>query len=145
MAEQLNLIEKLNGDQKFSTFAKAINDAGLADILEGNDPFTLLAPTNEAFKKVPETTMNNLSKTENKSKLRQLLSYHIISGRMLSEDLAKLTTTKTLQGGEVKIDATNGIKIDDSKLQARNIKATNGLIHALDTVLAPARAAKMSN
>lgn len=144
MSEQLNLIEKLQSDQKFSTFAKAVSDAGLADTLKSHGPFTILAPTNEAFKKVPETTMPELSKPENKSKLAELLNYHIISGKLMSDELAKLSTAKTLQGREVKIDASNGIKIDDSKLQARNIKAANGVIHAIDTVLAPAAAAKMS-
>lgn len=144
MSEQLNLIEKLQGDQKFSTFTKAITDAGLSDILKGDGPFTILAPTDEAFKKVPETTMANLAKPENKTRFAELLNYHIIEGKILSEDIAKLATVKTLQGREVKIDAKNGIKIDDAKLQARNIKAVNGVIHAIDTVLAPAIAAKMS-
>lgn len=144
MPEQLNLIEKLQSDQKFSIFAKAVNDAGLSDILKSDGPFTILAPTNEAFKKVPETTMANLAKPENKSRFAELLNYHIIEGKIMSEEIAKLATAKTLQGQEVKIDAKNGIKIDDSKLQARNMKATNGVIHAIDTVLAPAVAAKMS-
>jgi uncharacterized surface protein with fasciclin (FAS1) repeats len=144
MSEQLNLIEKLQNDRKFSTFAKAIDDAGISDTLKGSGPFTILAPTNEAFNKVPGDTMISLEKPENKSKFAELLNYHIIPGKIMSDEIAKLTTAKTLQGREVKIDTTNGIKIDDSKLQARNIKATNGVIHAIDTVLAPAAAAKMS-
>jgi uncharacterized surface protein with fasciclin (FAS1) repeats len=144
MSEQLNLIEKLESDQKFSTFAKAVSDAGLSDTLKGTGPFTIFAPTDEAFKKVPEKTMIELGKPENKSGFAELLNYHIIPGKMMSDEIAKHTTAKTLQGREVKIDATNGIKIDDSKLQERDIKATNGVIHALDTVLAPAATAKMS-
>jgi len=144
MSEKLNLIEKLQSDQKFSTLTKAIDDAGLTDILKGSGPFTILAPTNEAFKKVPETTMLDLAKPENKSRFAELLNYHIIPGKMMSDEIAKLTTAKTLQGREVKIDTNDGIKIDDSKIQARNIKATNGVIHAIDTLLTPAAVAKMS-
>lgn len=144
MSEKLNLIEKLQSDQKFSTLTKAIDDAGLTDTLKGSGPFTILAPTNEAFKKVPETTMLDLAKPENKSRFAELLNYHIIPGKMMSDEIAKLTTAKTLQGREVKIDTNDGIKIDDSKIQARNIKATNGVIHAIDTLLTPAAVAKMS-
>lgn len=144
MSEKLNIIEKLQSDQKFSTFAKAITDAGLVETLGGTGPFTILAPTNEAFKKVPESTMINLAKPENQSRFAEFMNYHIISGKVTSEELAKLTSVKTLQGLEVKIDNDNGLKIDNSKMQARNIQANNGLIHALDTVLAPAVAAKMS-
>lgn len=144
MSERMNLVEKLQSDPKFSAFAKAIGDAGLEEALSGKGPFTILAPTNEAFGKVPDTTMADLVKPENRSSFAEVVNYHVISGQIMSKDIAKLMTAKTLQGQEVKIDASNGIRINDSFLQARNMMATNGVIHAIDTVLVAAAAAKMS-
>lgn len=144
MPDNYTLADVLQKDAKFSTLVKALSDAGLTDKLRETGPFTILAPTNEAFAKLPTELMTDLLKPENKSKFAGILSYHLIHGKVMSEDIAKLTTAKTLQGQEIKIDVTNGIKINGARLQARNFEASNGIIHAIDTVLAPAATATVS-
>jgi len=143
MSDTLNLVDSLMNNPKFSIFTKGVHDAGLVDLLNEPGPFTILTPTDEAFAKVPEGTMTDLGKPENKSSFAEVLKFHIIKGKIMSDEIAKLTTVKTIQGQEIKIDATNGIKINGAKLQARNLEATNGVIHAIDAVLAPAATAKM--
>jgi uncharacterized surface protein with fasciclin (FAS1) repeats len=144
MTDKLNLIDALKNDPKFSTLSKALTDAGLNETLSGAGPFTVLAPTNEAFAKISEDAMTDLRKPENKSKLADILKYHVIEGKVMSDDIAKLSTSKTIQGQEIKIDAADGIKINGSNLRARNMTATNGVFHAMDTVLMPAAAATQS-
>lgn len=141
MTDKLNLTDALQNDPKFSTLSKAIKDAGLVETLSAAGPFTVLAPTNEAFAKISEEAMTDLSKPENKSKLVEILKYHVIDGKVTSDDLGKLSTSKTLQGQEIKIDSTDGIKINGSNLRARNMNASNGMFHAIDAVLTPAAAA----
>jgi uncharacterized surface protein with fasciclin (FAS1) repeats len=144
MSDNYTLVDLLQKDAKFSTIAKAISDAGLTEKLREAGPFTLLAPTNDAFAKVSAETMTDLRKPENKSMFADILKYHVIHGKNMTTDITKLKTAKTLQGQEIKIDATDGIKINGARLQARNVEASNGIIHAIDTVLAPAAAAKVS-
>ncbi|HUF05537.1 MAG TPA: fasciclin domain-containing protein [Aridibacter sp.] len=141
MTDKLNLTDALQNDPKFSTLSKALEDAGLVETLSAAGPFTILAPTNEAFAKISEEAMTDLRKPENKSKFAEILKYHVIEGKVTSEDLAKLSTSKTIQGQEIKIDATDGIKINGSNLRARNMNASNGVFHAIDSVLTPAAAA----
>lgn len=141
MTDKLNLTDALQNDPKFSTLSKALKDADLVETLNADGPFTVLAPTNEAFAKISEEALTDLKKPENKSKLAEILKYHVIEGKVMSEDLAKLSTSKTIQGQEIKIDATDGIKINGSNMRARNMTASNGVFHAIDTVLTPAAAA----
>lgn len=144
MADFYTLADVLGRDAKFSTFTKAISDAGLTAKLRETGPFTILAPTNEAFSKVPVETLTDLQKPENKSKFVEILNYHILPGKIMSAEIGRLMVVKTLQGQEIKIDASNGIKINGARLQARNVDATNGVLHAIDTLLAPAATAKVS-
>ena len=144
MSDSYTLADVLQKDAKFSTLTKAISDAGLNDKLREAGPFTILAPTNAAFAKLPAETITDLIKPENKSMFAEILNYHIIHGKVMSADIAKLKTAKTIQGQEIKIDATDGIKINGARLQARNFEASNGIIHAIDTVLAPAATAKVA-
>jgi uncharacterized surface protein with fasciclin (FAS1) repeats len=144
MSDTYTLADVLQRDAKFSTLTKVIIEAGLTEKLRETGPFTIFAPTNEAFAKVPAETMADLLKPENKSMFADILKYHIIHGKVLTPEIAKLTTAKTIQGQEIKIDATNGIKINGARLQVRNFEASNGIIHAIDTVLAPAAAAKVN-
>lgn len=142
MFEKLNLVDTISKNAEFTTLAKAITAAGLADAFKAEGPFTVLAPTNDAFNKMPKEKLNDLMKPENKESLANLLKYHVIEGKIMSEEISKLKTAKTLQGQEIKIDTADGVKINGAKLQARNNVGTNGVVHAIDTVLVPATTAK---
>lgn len=142
MFDRLNLVDTLLKNAKFSIFAKAVMASGLVNILKVRGPFTILAPTNEAFMKFPQQTLTDLMMPENKEKLASWVEYHVIPGKIMSGDINNLTQAKTVQGQEVKIDSTPDIKINGAKLQDRNIEAMNGVIHAIDTVLVLASTAK---
>ena len=144
MFDKLNLADTILKNSKFSAFAKAVTAAGLVDTLKTRGPFTVLAPTDEAFNKFSRETMAELMKPENKESLAKLLNYHVIEGKIMSADIANLTTAKTVQGQEIKIEATDGIRINNAKLQPPNIEATNGVVHAIDTVLVLSNTAGVS-
>ncbi len=137
MSDNYTLAEVIKRDSKFSKFIEAINDADFMEKLRETGPFTVFAPTNNAFAKIPEEILSDLRKPENKEKFRGILSYHVILGKIMSQDIAKMKTAKTLQGQELKIYVNDGVKINDARLQARDVDATNGVIHSIDTVLAP--------
>lgn len=144
MSDHYTLADVLQRDAKFSIFVKAISDAGLNDKLRESGPFTIFAPTNTAFSKLPPEIMTDLLKPENKAKFVGILNFHIIDGKVTSAEIAKLKSAQTLQGQQIKFDTTDSIKINGARLQARNVEATNGLIHSIDTVLAPAATAKVA-
>ena len=144
MSEKLNIVETADKAGKFKTLIAAVTAAGLAETLNGAGPFTVFAPTDEAFTKVPTNTLTDLLKPENKEKLTAILTYHVVSGKVMSADAAKLTTAKTVNGQDLKIDATNGVKINDANVVTADVEASNGVIHIIDTVLMPAAAAKAS-
>jgi len=125
---------------QFTTLAKALQAAGLVETLKGAGKFTVFAPTDEAFAKLPAGTLEMLLKPENKEKLKAILLYHVVSGNVMAKDVAKLNgkDVKTLQGGTVKIDTSNGVKVNDSTVVKADVKASNGVIHVIDTVLIPA-------
>lgn len=122
----------------FTTLVATVQAAGLVDTLKSPGPFTVFAPTDDAFAKLPAGTVDNLLKPENKKQLQAVLTYHVLSGKVMSKDIAgkKLSPT-TVEGSPVDIDATNGVKIDGANVVAADIEATNGVIHVIDTVLLP--------
>ncbi len=124
---------------KFNTLAAALKAAGLVDTLKGPGPFTVFAPTDEAFKKLPAGTVENLLKPENKAQLVKLLTYHVVPGKVMSASLAgKKTDAKTVQGGTLAIDArSGGVSVDNAKVVTADIAADNGVIHVIDTVVMP--------
>lgn len=123
---------------KFSTLLAAVNAAGLADALSGEGPFTVFAPTDEAFGKIPSETIQSLLKPENKAKLANILKYHVVSGRVYSEGALEAGAAKTLQEGSLKISTESGeAKVNNAKLIKTDIDASNGVIHVIDTVLMP--------
>jgi len=142
MFEKLNLVGTLAKNPQYSILTKAITAAGLVEAFNGTGPYTVFAPTNEAFNNMPQETLTSLMKPENKENLANLLKLHVIEGKIMSEDISKLTSVKTLQGQEIKIDTTDGVKINGAKLKARNNEATNGVVHTIDTVLVLATPAK---
>jgi uncharacterized surface protein with fasciclin (FAS1) repeats len=120
----------------FTTLVAAVQAAGLVDTLKGAGPFTVFAPTDEAFAKLPAGTVESLLKDI--PKLTKILTYHVVSGKVLAADVVKLTSAKTVEGSEVKIDASNGVKINDSTVTTADVAADNGVIHIIDSVLLPA-------
>jgi len=131
-----NIIDTATNNGSFKTLVAAIEAAGLVDTLKGDGPFTVFAPTDAAFNKLPAGTVDALLKDI--PKLKKILTYHVVSGKVLAADVAKLKTAKTVEGSDVKIDASNGVKINDAKVATPDVAADNGVIHVIDTVLIPA-------
>ena len=120
----------------FKTLAKALTEAGLVDTLKGKGPFTVFAPTDEAFAKLPKGTVEALLK--DKKKLTAILTYHVIAGKVKAADAAKLTSAKTVNGQTIKIAAKDGVvMLNDAKVIQADIETTNGVIHVIDTVILP--------
>ncbi len=131
-----NIVEVAVAAGNFKTLVAAVTAAGLADTLSGTGPFTVFAPTDEAFAKLPAGTVDGLLKDI--PTLTKILTYHVVSGKVMAADVVKLHSATTLQGGEVKIDASNGVKINNATVIQADIAASNGVIHCVDTVLMPA-------
>jgi transforming growth factor-beta-induced protein len=122
----------------FNTLAAAVTAAGLVDLLKSEGPFTVFAPTDEAFAKLPAGTVEELVKPENKDKLIQILTYHVVPGKVMAADVVKVTSAKTAQGGEVSVKVTDdGVMIDGAKVLATDIECSNGVIHVIDSVILP--------
>jgi uncharacterized surface protein with fasciclin (FAS1) repeats len=122
----------------FKTLVAAVKAAGLVETLQGPGPFTVFAPTDQAFAKLPAGTVENLLKPENKSKLVAVLTYHVVPGKVMSKDVAgKKTSAKSVEGSEINVDATKGVKVDDAKVIKADIEASNGVIHVIDKVIMP--------
>ena len=142
MSNTKNIVETAIEAGSFKTLVAAVTAAGLAETLQGEGPFTVFAPTDEAFAKIPAATITDLLKPENKEKLAGILTYHVVSGKVLAADAAKLTSAKTVNGQEIKIDATSGVKINDATVTTADVEASNGVIHIIDAVLMPSSAAQ---
>ena len=136
---KLDIVDTAVGAGQFKTLAAALSAAGLITTLKGPGPFTVFAPTDAAFAKLPAGTVQSLLKPENKAKLVSILTYHVVPGKVMSASLAgKVNEAKTVEGMTVKIDATKGgVSVNDAKVVAADIVATNGVIHVIDTVLIP--------
>ena len=121
----------------FNTFIEAVKVAGLVDTLKGGGPFTVFAPTDEAFAKLPADTLRDLLRPDNKEKLKDLLTAHIFPVKTASAELTKLNDAKTLKRDSLRIDTSNGLKVGKAKITQADINTSNGVIHAIDTVLLP--------
>jgi uncharacterized surface protein with fasciclin (FAS1) repeats len=123
---------------QFNTLVAAVQAAGLVDTLKGEGPFTVFAPTDEAFAKLPAGTVDGLLKPENLAQLVAVLTYHVVPGKVMAADIAgKALSVDTVQGGALNVDATNGVKINDATVVTADVEADNGVIHVIDTVLLP--------
>jgi uncharacterized surface protein with fasciclin (FAS1) repeats len=123
----------------FKTLVAAVTAAGLVDTLKGAGPFTVFAPTDEAFAKLPAGAVEDLVKPENKARLTQILTLHVMSGAVMSAEIAgKKLSPKSVEGSELHVDGTNGVQVNGAKVIATDVACTNGVIHAIDTVLMPA-------
>ena len=122
----------------FKTLAAALKAAGLVDTLKSNGPFTVFAPTDEAFAKLPAGTVETLLKPENKDKLVAILTYHVVAGNVKAADVVKLKSAETVQGSGVKITVADGkVMVNDANVVKTDIACGNGVIHVIDTVLLP--------
>jgi uncharacterized surface protein with fasciclin (FAS1) repeats len=119
------------------TLVAAIDAAGLSETLMNGGPFTMFAPTDEAFAELPEGTLENLLKPENKSDLAAILTYHVVPGKVMAYDVFKLKSATTVNGEEITITIDKGIKVNDSSVTQFDIMAQNGVIHKIDKVLLP--------
>ena len=138
VAKAADIVDTAVAAGSFNTLVAAVKAAGLVDTLKGTGPFTVFAPTDEAFAKLPGGTVENLLKPENKKQLVAILTYHVVPGKVLSKDLAgKKTMVKTVEGSQATIDATDGVKVDNAKVTKADIEASNGEIHVIDTVIMP--------
>ena len=133
-----DIVDTAMANDRFTTLVAAVKAAGLVDTLKGDGPFTLFAPTNDAFAKLPAGTVESLLKPENKAQLVAVLTYHVVPGKVMSGDLAgKKMAAATAQGSDVDIDATNGVMVDNATVVSADIVADNGVIHVIDTVILP--------
>ncbi len=137
-AAEKDIVDTAVGAGSFQTLVAAVQAADLVETLKGEGPFTVFAPTDEAFAKLPEGTVEDLLKPENKGQLQAVLTYHVIPGKVMSADIAGQTLSpETVQGSTVEIDATDGVTIDGATVTQADIEATNGVIHVIDTVILP--------
>ena len=135
-----NIVDTLAADDSFKTFGKVLRKAGLEDTLRGAGPFTLLAPTDAAFDKLPPGKLDNLMKPENKDELVSILNHHVLAGRSSAADMSKLTMAKTLGGQSVPIVSSGSkVKVDGAELTSRDIQSSNGVLHGIDKVNIPTR------
>jgi uncharacterized surface protein with fasciclin (FAS1) repeats len=119
----------------FKTLAAALTAAGLVDTLKGPGPFTVFAPTDEAFAKIPKADLDAL--LADKAKLTKVLTYHVVPGKVMAADVVKLKEAKTVEGQMVKIDASSGVKINGANVIKADVAASNGVIHVIDSVILP--------
>ena len=133
-----DLVDTAAGAGTFNTLVAAVDAAGLVDTLKGEGPFTVFAPTDEAFAALPEGTVEDLLKPENKDQLIAILTYHVVPGKVMAADVAGAeTTASSVQGGELMINGTDGVTINGATVTQADIEASNGVIHVIDQVILP--------
>lgn len=137
-AKAANIVETAVAAGSFNTLVAAVQAADLVDTLSSPGPFTVFAPTDEAFAKLPEGTVANLLKPENKDQLIAVLTYHVVPGKVMSGDIAgKMMDVDTVQGQSIKVNATDGVMINNATVVQADIDTDNGVIHVIDTVILP--------
>ena len=137
-AKSKDIVDTAVDAGNFKTLAAALKAADLVDTLKGDGPFTVFAPTDAAFAKLPKGTVENLLKPENKAKLVLILTYHVVPGQLMAADIVKLSSAKTVQGSEVKITVNDKkVMVDNANVTLADIKCSNGVIHVIDAVIVP--------
>ena len=137
-AQSRNIVATAVAAGSFKTLAKALEAADLVKTLEGPGPFTVFAPTDEAFAKLPAGTVENLLKPENREKLRRVLSYHVVPGKLMAADVVKVQTAKAVSGDTISVRTHGGtVSVDAAQVTKTDIAASNGVIHVIDTVMLP--------
>ncbi len=138
-AKAADIVDTAVSAGQFETLVAAVKAAGLVDTLKGDGPYTVFAPTDEAFAKLPDGTVENLLKPENKEQLVAVLTYHVVPGKVMSSDVInKQVEAETVQGSKLRINALNGgVSVDNAKVVKADIETSNGVIHVIDTVVLP--------
>lgn len=137
-AQDKDIVDTAVAAGDFKTLAAALDAAGLVETLKGEGPFTVFAPTDAAFAKLPAGTVEELLKPENKDKLAAILTYHVVSGEVMASEVVGLDEAKTVNGKSVDIEVEgNSVKVNDANVTATDIAASNGVIHVIDTVILP--------
>jgi len=137
-AAEKDIVDTAVSAGQFNTLVAAVKAADLVTTLKGDGPFTVFAPTDAAFAKLPAGTVENLLKPENKDQLVAVLTYHVVPGKIMAADIAgKKANVATVQGSSLAVDATDGVMVDNAKVVAADIGASNGVIHVIDTVVLP--------
>ena len=133
-----DIVDTAAANGQFTTLVAAIQAAGLVDTLKSEGPFTVFAPTDAAFAALPDGTVENLLKPENKDQLIAVLTYHVVPGKVMSADIAgKSLQVASVQGSELSVNATDGVKVDNATVVMADIETTNGVIHVIDAVVLP--------
>jgi len=134
----MDIVDTAVGAGQFTTLVAAVQAAGLVETLKGPGPFTVFAPTDAAFAALPAGTVEDLLKPENKAKLTAILTYHVVSGKVEAKDVVKMTTAKSLNGAPIAIKVVDGhVMINNATVTTADVKASNGVIHIIDTVILP--------
>ena len=132
-----NIVELAVGTESLSTLVTAVKAAGLVETLAGEGPFTVFAPTNDAFAALPAGVLEDLLKPENKQSLIAVLTYHVVGAKVMSTDLSDGQTAATVQGEEIEVNLQDGVKISGAKVTMADIEASNGVVHVIDQVILP--------
>jgi uncharacterized surface protein with fasciclin (FAS1) repeats len=130
-----DIVEVAVSAGSFTTLVTAVQAAGLVEVLKSDGPFTVFAPNDEAFAKIPQDKLKAL--LEDKEALTAILTYHVVPGKVLAADVVELDSAKTVQGQSVRIDSSSGVKVDDANVISTDIIASNGVIHVIDSVILP--------
>ena len=144
MQRKSDIVETALAVNNFSRLTAALGAAGLVETLKGDGPFTVFAPTDGAFAKIPQQTLDDLFLPENREKLAAILNYHVVPGKVSSHEVFAMVSATTLQGQSLNISKQDGVKINEANLIVTDVRATNGVIHVIDGVLMPALNAKSS-
>ena len=137
-AETRDVVETAVAAGSFKTLAKALDAAGLVTTLKGSGPFTVFAPTDEAFAKLPAGTLETLLKPENKEKLQRILTYHVVSGKVMASDVVRLQSAKAVSGDTITVKVRNDVvHVDNATVTKADVTASNGVIHVIDAVILP--------
>lgn len=135
---KMDIVDTAVSAGSFNTLVAAVKAAGLVETLKGEGPFTVFAPTDEAFAALPEGTVASLLKPENKQKLVSILTYHVVPGKVKAKDVVNLDSAETVQGGSLSISVTDGgVRVDGANVVKTDIKCSNGVIHVIDAVVMP--------
>jgi uncharacterized surface protein with fasciclin (FAS1) repeats len=137
-AETQDIVEVAVGAGNLKTLVAAVKAADLVETLKGKGPFTVFAPTDDAFAKLPKDTIDDLLKPQNRAKLAKILTYHVVPGKITASDIkGKKTNVKTVEGSKLAVDSEKGVRVNNAKVVEADIIASNGVIHVIDTVLMP--------
>jgi uncharacterized surface protein with fasciclin (FAS1) repeats len=132
---QKDIVDTAVSAGEFDTLVTAVKEAGLVETLKGDGPFTVFAPTDEAFARIPEADLKAL--LADKEKLTRVLTYHVVPGKVMAADVAGMSAARTVEGGSLEISTSSGVRVDDATVVKTDIEASNGVIHVIDTVLMP--------